>query len=130
MPDMSRFIANLPADYASLVSMGNALMDQNHFEMAVECYARALEQNPEAVDVRVDYGVCLHSSGKHEQAIANFKQALEQDPAHKIVKFNMGVVYEFMGDTARAIESWEKLLSENPPEELRQRVEISLARLK
>lgn len=121
--EKDQFIASLPTDYGSLVSMGNALMDRGQYDLALECYRRALEQQPESVDVRVDLGTCQHALGQNEQAIVNFRTALEQQPDHKIAKFNLGIVHFTLGDTTQAVQWWNRLLAENPPEELRRRTE-------
>lgn len=121
--ETDQFVASLPTDYASLVSMGNALMDRGQYDLAVECYGRALAQQPDSVDVRVDLGTCQHALGQNEQAIANFKAAVEQQPGHQIAKFNLGIVYFTIGDTAQAVQWWKRLLAENPSEEMRQRIE-------
>jgi tetratricopeptide (TPR) repeat protein len=121
--DMNDFVSNLPTDFASLVSMGNALMDQRHFEMAIECYSRALEQHPEDANLRVDLGACQHSLGLNSDAIRNFTKALEYDPGHHVAKFNLGIVHYSSGELDQAIEWWNRLLAENPPEELKTRAE-------
>lgn len=123
------FVKNLPADYSTLVSMGNALMDQGHYELAVECYNRALLQKLREADVRVDLGACLHFLGQNREAIANFRKALEDNPRHQIAKLNLGVAYMSLGDTAQAGGWWRKLLSENPPDDLKSRAEMFLKQL-
>lgn len=120
--NMEDFANNLPTDFESLVSMGNALMDQGQYQMAMECYSRALDQKTEDVDVWVDYGACQHALGLDQQAISSFEKALEFDPSHQIAKFNMGIVYYTAGNGDQAIEWWERLLSEDPPQEIKDRV--------
>jgi tetratricopeptide (TPR) repeat protein len=121
--EKDQFVANLPDEYAALVSMGNALMDRGQYDLAVECYRRALEQQPKAVDVRVDMGTCQHALGENQRAITNFKTALEHQPDHEIAKFNLGIVYFTLGDKAQAVEWWNRLLEETPSEELKQRTQ-------
>jgi cytochrome c-type biogenesis protein CcmH/NrfG len=121
--DMARFRETLPAEFASLVSMGNALMDQREYILAVECYQKALQQHPESTSVLVDLGVCRHALGQNDEAIAHIKKALEYDPAHQIAKFNLGIIYLVKGDTAEAAAWWNRLLAENPPPDLKTRTE-------
>jgi len=128
-PDMETFVENLPAEFESLVSMGNALMDQKKYVLAMECYSRALAQRPNDADVQVDMGTCQHALGKNEEAIASFTEALKNQPDHKIAKFNLGIVNYSLGDTAQAAQWWNRLLAENPPEDLKARTEAMLARL-
>lgn len=127
--NMDAFIASLPKDFESLVSMGNALMDQTHYAMAVECYTRALNQHPNDPNVVVDLGACQHALGNDREAIASFMKGLSLDPAHKIAKYNLGIVYWGMGDTAQARGWWETFVKESPPSEMRGQVEALLAQL-
>jgi tetratricopeptide (TPR) repeat protein len=127
--DMDAFIASLPKDFESLVSMGNALMDQGHYAMAVECYTRALDQHPDDANVIVDLGACQHALGKNQEAVASFMKGLSIDPAHKIAKYNLGIVYWGLGDTAQARGWWEMFVKESPPSEMRSQVESLLAQL-
>ena len=124
--NMATFIASLPTEFEPLVSMGNALMDQGQFAMAVECYRRALQLHPQAADVLVDLGSCQHALGQFQEAIANFKKGLEYDPAHKIAKFNLGIAYADLGDSAQARQWWQQLVDEGAPDQLRHRVESLL----
>lgn len=121
--EMDQFRANLPTDFPSLVSMGNALMDQGQYEMAVACYDRALEVDSSAADVWVDLGTCEHALGHNEQAIGDFKKALELSPDHQIARFNLGIVYYTLGDNAQAVQWWQSLLSDSLQPEMRQHLE-------
>ncbi len=121
--EMDQFLASLPTDYSSLVSMGNALMDQGQYQMAVACYNRALEQDSSATDVWVDLGTCEHAMGHNESAIGDFKRALELDPNHQIARFNLGIVYYTLGDDSLAVQWWQSLLADSLEPEMRQHLE-------
>ena len=123
MPDMASFVASLPTDFEALVTMGNALMDQGNYAMAVECYSRAVEKRPNSPDVLTDLGACRHALGMDMEAIADFEKTLEYQPNHIVAKFNLGIVYSNRGDTAMAYQWWRKILAENPPAELKARIE-------
>jgi tetratricopeptide (TPR) repeat protein len=129
-PDMESFVKNLPGEFESLVSMGNVLMDQQRYALAMECYSRALAQRPDDADIQVDMGTCQHALGQNEAAIASFTKALENKPDHKIAKFNLGIVNYSLGDTAQAAQWWNRLLAENPPADLKARTEAMLAKLR
>lgn len=127
--DMAGFEEQLPEDFASLVSMGNALMDQGQYEMAIICYKRSLDQSPEAADVMVDLATCQHAVGRNEIAIETFNKALEINPEHQIAKFNLGIVYYTLGDDEKANLWWNTLLAENPPQELKLRTQELMQKL-
>ncbi len=128
--DIETFVENLPEEFSSLVSMGNALMDQGQFELAIECYSRAVEQKPEDTDVRVDLGTCQHSIGQSLEAVENFKKTLEYDPHHTVAKFNLGIVYYALQDDNQAVEWLTKLLSENPPQDMKDRAQQLIKQIK
>lgn len=97
-------LANLPTDYNTLVQIGNQTMDEGNYPMAAECYKRALAINSESVNVRTDYGACLHGMGLPERAIEEFMTVLRTHPEHTIANFNLGIVYYSMNtlDSAKA----------------------------
>jgi len=124
MGDAMSNIGELPEDYESLVAMGNQYMDQSNFPMAAECYRRALDMDGSSLDVRTDYGACLHGMGLLERAREQFAIVLTQEESHPIANFNMGIVFYNMelNDSARFY--WNKFLMVEPegrvPESVRE----------
>jgi len=110
MPQLS----NLPTDYAGLVDAGNHNMDNGDFPMAAECYRRALALDGSSVDVRTDYGACLHGMGLPQRALEEFKKVLAQDPKHTICIFNIGIVYNDLKQPDSARTYWKKYLELDP----------------
>lgn len=92
MPGMEA-LDSLPKDFNSLVMLGNQNMDHGNLPVAAECYRRALAVDSSQVDVRVDYGACLHGMGMGDRAVQEFRKALAMSPRHAIAHFNMGIVY-------------------------------------
>lgn len=121
--EMDQFLASLPTDFSSLVSMGNALMDQGQYQFATVCYGRALEQDSSATDVWVDQGTCEHAQGHNEAAIGDFKKALELNPHHQIARFNLGIVYYTLGNDSVAVQWWQSLLADSLEPDMRQHLE-------
>ncbi len=115
--DMSGAMAalqDLPTDYQGLVQVGNNQMDNGNFAVAAECYRRALAIDSSSMDVRTDYGACLHGMGLPERALEEFKRVLKADPHHEIVKFNLGVVYSDLGQADSAKYYWQAYLAASP----------------
>jgi len=92
MPGMA-ILDSLPKDFASLVQLGNQNMDHGELPIAAECYRRALALDSTQVDVRVDYGACLHGMGMGDRAVEEFRKALRASPRHAIAHFNLGIVF-------------------------------------
>jgi len=109
--DMKAKLANLPADFNTLVQMGNQNMDQGHYSIAAECYTRALAIQPNSPNVRTDYGACLNAMGLPLQAIREFRQVIKQYPEHGVANFNMGIVYYMQNKNDSARLYWNKFLT-------------------
>ncbi|MBI5266592.1 MAG: zinc-ribbon domain-containing protein [candidate division Zixibacteria bacterium] len=105
---------NLPTDYAGLVDAGNHHMDNAEFPMAAECYRRALAIDGKSVDVRTDYGACLHGMGLAKRALEEFQKVLAQDSKHTICIFNIGIVYNDLKQIDSSRYYWNRYLELEP----------------
>ncbi len=107
-------LGELPDDYNGLIETGNDYMDHGNYAMAAECYRRALALDSSSLDVRTDYGACLHGMGLLERARDEFARVLEKNPHHPIANFNQGIVYldMKMNDSTRIY--WERYLALEP----------------
>jgi len=112
--DAMKVLENLPTDYSSLVTLGNEFMDERNYPVAAECYKRALVLQGDSLDVRVDYGACLHGMGLPHRAIEEFRRVLDMNPSHAIVNFNLGIVYYDLNETDSARVYWQKYLTIDP----------------
>lgn len=99
----AELLNNLPDDFEQLIGMGNEQMDDRNYPVAAEIYARALEIRPSALNVRTDFGACLHGMGLPGRAKEEFRRVLSEDPSHAVAHFNLGVVFltEDQADSAR-----------------------------
>src|SRR5215471_5941722 len=71
-----------PKNFAALRELGNLRYDERNFTEAAALYARALEVDPNNVDVRSDRGGAL-LQGKHiDEAIAELNTVLSKEPTH------------------------------------------------
>ncbi len=109
---------------------------QNEFVEAIECYKRALEGDPDWVDVLHALAMAQMNSGEGEAAVATGKRVVELDPNDAFAHTSLSIFYmrlsndaEKAGDEAEArrlIElaekegsearmiSWKEELKENP----------------
>ena len=114
MGDMAAAMPDLPGDYDGLVTAGNTFMDQGNYAIAAEAYRRALDIDGSSVDVRTDFGACLHAMGLPERALEEFHKVLQRDPNHAIAHFNLGIVYYEKQQSDSARFYWNKYLSLEP----------------
>jgi cytochrome c-type biogenesis protein CcmH/NrfG len=120
-----------PADYDSLVKLGNMFYDAQQFPAAIEYYDRALTIHPENPDVRTDMGTAYWYSGNADKALAAMETSLKYRPGHPQTLFNLGwVKWQGKADPKGAIEAWERLLKTNPDYPQKQQVEQYIAKAK
>jgi Tfp pilus assembly protein PilF len=112
--NIQEILQNLPDDYTSLVALGHQYMDQHNYSLAAECYKRALDLEEDSLDVRIDYGACLHSMGLPQRAIGEFQRVLEADPTHPIATFNVGIVYYDLKELDSARFYWQRAIELDP----------------
>ena len=81
-----------PKDYEVLVGLGHSFFDigyinkeNERFQQSREFYEKALNQRPNDVDVRTDYGLTffLENPPNNEKAIAEFQKSLMENPKHE-----------------------------------------------
>jgi tetratricopeptide (TPR) repeat protein len=116
---LNRVYDNDKKDYDLQVILGNIYFDigytkkdEEKFQKAREFYQKALEQKPDDVDVRTDFGLTyfLATPPETETAIGEFQKSLKENPKHE--------------KTLQALT--QALLSQNKPQE----AEKYLAKLK
>jgi Tfp pilus assembly protein PilF len=111
-------LENLPADYGSLVKLGNQQMDGGNYALAAESYRRALELDGSSVSVRTDFGACLHGMGLPDRALEEFRKVLAADPAHIVATFNMGIVFFNQNKTDSAKVYFNKVIAQAPGDQM------------
>lgn len=106
-----------------LVALGNLQFDFGYFRKSNEgfvkarqYYAKALEQNPNDVDVRTDLGLTyfLSNPPEIEKAIAEFKISLENNPKHEKTLQFLTQSYIKTGNTPQAEIYLARLREINP----------------
>lgn len=111
-------LENLPADYGSLVKLGNQQMDAANYALAAECYRRALDLDASSVSVRTDFGACLHGMGLPERAIEEFRKVLTAEPKHIVATFNMGIVFFNQNKPDSARTYFGKVVAQAPGDQM------------
>lgn len=110
-------------DYDVLVALGNLQFDFGYFKKnndgfvkAREYYVKALQQNPNDVDVRTDLGLTyfLVNPPQLEKAIAEFKVSLENNPKHEKTLQFLTQSYIKTGNTPEAEVQLARLKEINP----------------
>jgi len=92
----------------------NSMEALKKFAEAEKAYRRALELDPDNVNVLTDLGAILYYQGKLEEARQMLERALEIDPKHPAALFNAGLVARDQNDYEAAAVYFEKFIAANP----------------
>ena len=108
-------LKNDPKNFAALRELGNIRYDERNFSEAAAIYARALDVEPNDIDVRSDRGGALLQSNRVDEAIVELKTALSKNPTHPQALFILGVaLLEGKNDREGALAVWNKLVEAHP----------------
>lgn len=106
------------------VRLANAYFDVRQFDAARPFYLKAVELNPNDVNVRSDLGVTFMEASPpdFERAFAEFETALKQNPRHEPTLFNLGLAYLKKGDLEMSTKTLKRLEEATPGNELATRL--------
>jgi tetratricopeptide (TPR) repeat protein len=84
------------------------------FDEAIREYKKALNLNPDFVDIRTKLGMALRESGQIVESIKEFENALIIKPDYAQALFALGFSHYLNEDIKSAKKYWDKLLKQNP----------------
>ena len=98
----------------SLHLMGTLHFAARQYDPAVEWFARAIQQNPDAADYFSNLGMALLRTERFDEAIRSFDRALVLKPDQAEIWFRMGECLRQQKRNPEAIMSFEKALAIDP----------------
>jgi tetratricopeptide (TPR) repeat protein len=100
-----------PDDRETVVHLGNANFDANHYQEAEKWYMAALSAKADDVNVRTDLGLTFvfRDPPDYDRAIQEFNKSLSVDANHVQTLQNLTVAYTKKGDAAKAKATLAKL---------------------
>jgi len=120
-PEVERLralVENYPANLQAWIKLGNRLYDTDQYRESIDAYTKALEIDPNNVNVITDRAAMFERIGEREKAEEELKKAIKLDPAHLASAYNLVMLNYDQNDAEGAIEAWEEYLSRNPPAEM------------
>jgi tetratricopeptide (TPR) repeat protein/TolB-like protein len=75
---------------------------------------RALESDPQSVDVNVTLGDLRRQTGRYNEAVAAFLRVLSQQPNNADAVLGLAETYKSSGDLKKAEESYKRAIALNP----------------
>ena len=102
--------------FQDLATLGNGFFDLKNYEEAEKWYSKALEKNPDDVDVRTDLGSSFmeRANPDIDRAIREYQTSLAKNPNHENTLFNLALALTRKGDSAGAQEALARLEKTNP----------------
>ena len=90
--------------------LGMTLQQLDQPKLSMPYLQRSVELNPEDVDARFQYALCLANEEMYEELINELNEVLARDPEHADALYNLGVAYAgYKEDAEKAMEIlWQK----------------------
>jgi len=101
-------------DAVSLNISGDRHYQKGHINRAMAEFKRALELDPENVNVHNSLGVCYGILGAYEKAVKIFQTAAGLAPDEVMPVYNIGLANLMIGDKETALESFLAAVEKDP----------------
>jgi tetratricopeptide (TPR) repeat protein len=107
---------NLARFYCSQAyrNLGIVLFATGNTSSALQKFQKALELNPEHVDLYYFIGVCLNNIGRCKEAIDAFNHVIRCDPGYPPTRFGLAITFHNLKMWDRAISIYKDILKKNP----------------
>lgn len=116
--DVESIEAGRPTESARIqdnwLSRGVSYELQGQSYKAIECFDRAIAENPRDAWAYINKGVSLQRLNRLEDALKAYNRAIELNPDDPDAWNNQGTVKRALGDLKGAIEAYERALNINP----------------
>ena len=92
---------------ADLIEKGNQHRAQHEPELALQCYAQVMIEDPHNAPAFCNYGNVIRECGYPERGVPFLQNSIAIDPTNITTQFNLAVCYLMMGDYARGWPQYE-----------------------
>jgi tetratricopeptide (TPR) repeat protein len=87
---------------------------KGEYSVAIWCYDKALELDPDFAWAWNNKGVLLRDAGKYDLAIECFDNAIDIDPSDAMAWYKKGCCYSLLGDKGRALADLKEVVRLDP----------------
>lgn len=122
-----RSVAVNPNEHATYLNLGNLYNTCSLFAEGDRCYCRALELDPDNVDVLNCLATIRRKQHAFDDAIALNEKALELEPDSVAAHHNLGMVYRTTAQLDRAIDHFRKAVAIFPGPDILYALAVSLS---
>ena len=94
--------------------LGHLHFEQQHWDAAAGCYAKAAEADPAYLPAHYDCGLALERLGKFEEAEKSFATAVGLDPNRWQAQTGRGMCLLNLGNPQEALACFDRALAQSP----------------
>ena len=98
----------------ALANKGYCLAVLDNYSEAIKFYDKALEINPQVLDIYYNKGISLEYLGNYPEAIKAFDKVIEESSQDYEAWYSKGFSLECLGNYEEALESYDKAIEINP----------------
>ncbi|MBP3821342.1 tetratricopeptide repeat protein [bacterium] len=95
-------------DYAFYYIAGTAYMALQDFENSIIYIKKAIELNPENVQLQNNIGTAYLTLGNFDEALEAYKKSIQLEPNDSLAYFNIASIYQIKGEHNKACEYFSK----------------------
>lgn len=96
-----------------LLEQAKSFVSQGQHELAITCYRRAIEQQPELIEAYLAFGALLVQLGRVKSAISCYLSALKRQH-HPQLYFALGNIYQAIQMWSRAVLCYQRTIQSDP----------------
>jgi tetratricopeptide (TPR) repeat protein len=102
--------------FNAFVKAGEEALERSDFQAALQHFAGALQQRPQATGVAYQYAEVARRFHAYEQAETYYLQVLESPESNRFpnAQYGLGRVYQAQGNYEKAIAYFQAFLNQNP----------------
>ena len=116
-------------NYNEAISYADTAFSNDNYELALECYKKALAENPDDLYALSRAGTVCVPLDKYDESFGFFEKALKIDPENGDNYYNMGNAYFFHADFGKSLEMYTEAEKRGCSEDVAPKLYYQLAML-
>jgi tetratricopeptide (TPR) repeat protein len=112
-PVLKKIASYLDQDAKIYEDKGKDYLSNGELPKALEYYTKALESNPEYVEVYVKRGLVYQMLGQYDKAVQDYSEAISLRRSEPQYYFYRAVSYQYLGDYPKALTDLQQALNYN-----------------
>lgn len=101
-----------PASFRQYCHLAGALQGQGKYEEAKSAWYKAVELDPENINIRIDFGISLAETDDIEGALEQFEAAVKLDQTNLDANYLLGMAHFHLEHFDLALKYWKRCLAD------------------